>query len=124
MYSSNFVISVLVNNKCLEENKQGIVDMAFNSEFVIRLRNKNKRDAVAVVSIDDENITGDGLIVRANSYVDLERPIYKNNNKFKFVSVNSGEAKSEGKKSEPDGRNGIIEVKWRIEKEKPVIKKG
>jgi hypothetical protein len=120
MYSKNFVVAILHNGKFCEESKDGIVALPFGSEYTIRLRNKNSRRAVAFVYIDEENVTGGGIVVDANNYIDLERSTTKAV-KFKFVSAKSGEAIDAGKNNRTDGSNGVIRVEWKLEKEKPAI---
>lgn len=116
MYSKNFVVVIVVNGKIVDGDKAGVVALPFGTEYKIRLRNKNNRRAVAKVFIDDENVTEDGIVVRANDYVDLERSTTKAV-KFKFVSADSEAAADYGKNNKTDGSNGVIRVEWRLEKE-------
>jgi hypothetical protein len=116
MYSNNFVVAIVHDGKFSEETKDGVVALPFEAEYTIRLRNKHNRRAVAKVFIDDENVTQDGIVVPANHYVDLERPV-SNAKKFKFVSAKSGEAIDYGKNNKTDGSNGIIRVEWQLERE-------
>lgn len=116
MFSAGFVVCILRNGKPCQEGMQGLVQLLFGTEYAIRLRNKNKRPAVATVWIDGENVSGNGYIVAAGGYCDVER-YYDSRTKFQFVSASSEAAIHEGKNNAPDDRNGIIEVRWRIEKE-------
>lgn len=117
MYSQGCVIAILVDGQVLEESVAGIVAIPFGSQYVIRLRNKNGRTAVAKILIDNENVSEDGFVVRAGSYIDIERPVHKAA-KFKFVPATSGEAVEFGKNNKTDDSNGVIRVEWRFEKEK------
>ncbi len=116
MFSNDFVVSILKDGTIIQDNKAGIVTLPFGSEYSIRLRNKNSRRALARVYIDEENVTENGIILPANSYVDLERPT-NNPNCFKFVSIKSDDAANAGKRSQTDGRNGVVRVEWQLEKE-------
>lgn len=124
MYSNNFVVSVLVDGKVVEERKDGVCVLPFGSEYVLRLRNKHSRRAVAHIYIDDEKMSGGGIVIGAYSYVDLERPT-TNNKKFKFVSLQSRQARSEGKSNNDDFSKGVIRVDFQLERkrERPVVVK-
>ena len=114
-FSNNFVVCVLVDGKVARERKAGRVPVPFGTEYTIRLRNKNDRDAVATIKIDGENVSGNGWIVRAKSHEDIERRL-DSPTKFKFVSQDSGEAVDAGKNGDPVQKNGLIEVSWRLVK--------
>lgn len=116
MYSNDFVVAILVNGQFADESVDGQVGIPANSEYVIRLRNKNNKRALAKVFIDNEPVTEGGIVVDAQSYVDLERPTTKAV-KFKFVSSESGEAIDFGKNNKTDGSNGVIRVEWQLERE-------
>lgn len=120
MYSNGFVVAVICNAKISKETMDGIIPIPFDNEYIIRLRNRNNRNAVATIKIDGENVSADGFIVRANSFVDIERSVDKAV-KFKFVSSDSQEAIDFGKNNKSDFTNGLIVVEWKFEKiEKPV----
>jgi len=119
MYKNNFVVAVKVNGTAQKELKDSSVIIPFDSEYVIHLRNKHRnRNAVAFVYLDGELITPSGIVVRQNSFVDLERPTDKAV-KFKFISLEAPEAIEFGKDVENSDKGmGIIEVRWYLEKEK------
>lgn len=120
MYSKGFVVAIVKDGGiCSEARKDGVVALPFGSEYAIRLRNKNRKRAVATVYVDDENVSEGGIVVPAYGYVDLERPVSKPS-KFKFVSAESGEAVDFGKNNKTDGSNGVIRVEWKLERERPV----
>ena len=122
MFSSGFVVCVLKNSRPCEESKQGVVRLPFGEEYAIRLRNKSKRDAVATIFLDGENVSGNGYIVRAGEWNDIERH-FDSSTKFRFVSAESEAAIDAGKNSAVDDRNGVIEVRWRTEEEpQPVVR--
>ena len=54
VYSNKFVMCVLVNGKPVEELANGEVQIPFNTEYVLRFRNKNDRRAVVKFWIDGE----------------------------------------------------------------------
>jgi len=118
VYSSKFVICLLINGKIQKDRKNGTVVIPFGSEYAIRLRNKHKRRAVAKIYIDGENVSGGGYVVPANDYVDIER----HNNKdraFKFVDLDSEEAYDAGKNGDNDDKEkGTIEVHFFLEEER------
>ena len=116
MYSNNFVVAILFNNQFQEESVGGVVKLPFGSEYIVCLRNKNERRAVARVFIDGENVTRGGIIVQAHGYIDLECDVI-NRRKFKFVSAKSSEAIDAGKNNRQDDGNGVIRVEWQLEKE-------
>ncbi len=119
MYSNGFVCSVIVGSKIVKEGKCGRVQLPFGSEYKIRLRNKNDRNAVAVITIDGENVSGAGWVVNAKSHVDIERPV-ATATKFKFVSQDSSEAEQAGKQNDSRQKNGVVEVSWTLEAPKPL----
>lgn len=123
MFSSGFVICLLKEGRPCQESRQGIVRLPFGTEYAVRLRNKNKRPAVATVWIDGENVSGSGYIVAAGGYCDIERH-RDSPAKFRFASTGSEAAIDAGKNNATDDHNGLVEVRWRIEKEpepKPIL---
>lgn len=118
MYSNNCVLAVLVNGTPCNELANGSVPIPFNSEYVIRVRNKDKkRRVVAKVFVDGENVAKDGIIVNPNSYVDLEGPVDLHK-RFKFVSLDSPDAVDFGKNGpNHDKSKGLIEAHFHFEKE-------
>jgi hypothetical protein len=122
MYKNNFVVAVKVNGTAQKELKDSSVIIPFDSEYVIHLRNKHRnRNAVAFVYLDGELITPSGIVVRKNSFVDLERPTDKAV-KFKFISLEAPEAIEFGKDVENSDKGmGVIEVRWYLEKELPCL---
>jgi hypothetical protein len=118
MHSNDFVVAIMVNDSALLESKGGVVAIPFGTEYTIRLRNKHKdRRALAKVFIDEENISGGGVIVPADKFVDLETSPANPGRKFKVVSAESSEAVEAGKNNKSDDSNGVIRVEWQLEKE-------
>ena len=120
VYSNKFVVCVLVNGVPQNELANGTVVLPFNTEYVLRFRNKNNRKAVVKVSIDGENVSDHGFIIPANDYVDIKRPANKDA-AFKFVSLDSTDAIDHGKNGpNPDKIKGTIEARFYLEKERRV----
>jgi hypothetical protein len=118
VYSSKFVMSVLIDGHPQRELANGVVKVKFG-EYVLRFRNKNNRRALVTISIDGENVSAGGYIIPANSYIDIERwadkPV-----KFKFVSLDSEEAVDFGKNGPNEDKvKGTIEARFHLEKEVP-----
>lgn len=122
IYSAGFVVNVIINGKMQDISKNNTISVKFNSEYQIRIQNKNSRRAVAKVFVDDENVSQGGVVIPAYSHVDLQGPVGKNFN-FKFVSLDSGQAADAGKSTNRDGEKGTIRVEFQLEREapKPVI---
>lgn len=120
MYSNKFVLCVLVNGHPAKELANGVVKIPFG-EYALRFRNKHDRRAVVKITIDGENVGGEGYIIPANSYVDIERwadkPV-----KFKFVALDSEEAIDFGKNGPNEDKvKGTIEARFYLEKEAPKV---
>lgn len=111
MFSNDFVVCILRDGKVVDEDRGGVARLPFGQEYTIYLKNKHSRRAVAEISIDDVHI-GD-FVVNAHSSVEIKRPADRDVG-FKFVSVNSDEAKMEGKSE--DDASGVVTVKWSLEK--------
>lgn len=120
VFSNNCVLAVLVNGTPSQELANGTVPIQFNSEYVIRVRNKDKkRRVVAKVFVDGENVAEGGVVINPNSYVDLEAPVGLHR-RFKFVSLDSPDAVDFGKNGpNADKTKGLIEAHFHFEKEVP-----
>lgn len=115
MYSNKFVLSVICDGQIVKELDNGQVNVPFGSEYTLRLRNRNNRRAIAKISIDGENMSGGGIIVEANAFVDIERPVDVAR-KFKFVSLDSPEAQDYGKNGPNPGKTkGTVKVDFALE---------
>jgi hypothetical protein len=83
--------------------------------YRLRLRNHGPLRAVADVSIDGHSVTGNGLVIRPWSSVDLERPIHATE-RGRFTVIAEGNEQVFG----PDGGRdnadlGLIEARFRRE---------
>ena len=119
-FQKGFVGSILVNNKPLREfNYEGqrTVKVPFDSEYIIRLKNKNNVRAKVSVSIDGTNVLNGGkLILEPNETFDLERFVDQmdKGSKFKFMSLVKGAAT--GEIQDPySNDDGLIEIKFEKE---------
>lgn len=123
MYKEKFVLSVLHSGSPLREfgpHYDKKVSMPFNSEYAIRLRNKNDRSCTARIFIDGTKLSSFGdIILQRNGYVDVERFINSSMNsgkKLKFVPLNHKDV------NDPySSDNGIIKVEFRLEKSARVV---
>lgn len=117
VYSNKFVLAVLYKGKPQKELGNGVVQLPFNSEYTLRLRNRNNRRAVVKIYIDGENVSGDGYLVNANDFVDIKRHADKDR-AFKFVDLDSPDAVDYGKNgSNDDKTKGTVEARFFFEKE-------
>lgn len=120
VYSSRFVLAVLVDGKIQKELHDGTVPIQFGREYALRFRNKNNRRAVVKFAIDGENVSGNGYIIPANDAIDIRRHFNKDAT-FRFVDLDSPEAVDHGKNGpNTDGSKGVIEAKFYLEKDYPV----
>jgi hypothetical protein len=119
MFSHDFVLSVLQGGKiCKEES--GIIKIPFGTSYVIRLRNKHRLKCATDIYIDGEKTNEIGqIVVPGNDYIDIEGYLKSNNNneRFQFVKLADGRVKQPN-----ETQNGLIEVKFYLQKETEVQK--
>jgi hypothetical protein len=113
---------VLVNGQVQKEKANGEVTIPYG-DYGLRLRNKNQRRAVAQIWIDGENVSQGGVVIPAQSYVDVYRRADRDV-AFHFVPLDSAEAVDAGKNGpNPDKLKGVVECRFFLEKEaKPVYR--
>src|SRR6185295_2928020 len=121
MYRDSYVAALMVDGKIQKESDNGTVLIPFGSEYVLRLKNKLRKRAVADVWIDGK-IAVKGVVIDANETVDLERFVADGNlsegKRFKLARL------TDPKVDQPnDSENGSIEVNFYPEKEAPVVEK-
>jgi hypothetical protein len=118
MYRDSYVVAMLVNGKIIKEAQDGTVLIPFGSEYVVRLKNKLRKRAVADVWLDGR-IACKGIVVDANGTVDLERFVDGNlteGRRFRLVKA------TDSRVDQPnDSENGTIEVNFYPEKDAPVV---
>lgn len=116
-YSNKFVLCILVNGQVQKDLANGEVHIPFGSTYTVRLINKNNRRAVVDMFIDGEEVGS--FVVKAHDRLDVKRSAHKDA-AFMFVDLDSPEAYGEGKQGpNPDKTKGLIEAKFRLEKEAP-----
>jgi hypothetical protein len=121
MYRDSYILALMVGGKIQKESDDGSVLIPFGSEYVLRLKNKLRKRAVADVWIDGK-IAAMGIVIDANGTVDLERFVADGNlsegKRFKLARL------TDPKVDQPnDSENGSIEVNFYPEKDEPVIEK-
>ena len=124
MYRDKFVLSVIHDGHPVKETGKGWnreVAIPFDSEYKIRLKNKNDRSCTARVFIDDKRVSQLGdVILNAGGTIDLERYIdrsLESGKKFKFVPLDHSDVDDPTSSS-----NGIIKVEFRKAKHQNGIK--
>lgn len=119
MFGNDFVLSILQDGKiCKEEN--GIIKIPFDSNYVIRLRNKHRLKCATDIYIDGEKTNEVGqIVVPGNDYIDIEGYLRggNKNTKFQFVKLADGRVKQPN-----ETQNGLIEVKFYLQKETEIQK--
>jgi ribosomal protein L40E len=119
-YSNKFVVCVLVNGQIQKEKSNNVVSINFGDEYSLRFRNKNSQRAVVKFYLDGENVSGNGYVVPANDFVDIERH-HDKDRRFKFVELESEEAYDAGKNGpNVDGSKGLLEARFYLEKKRPI----
>lgn len=122
MYLNSFVVCVIANGKIQKESTTGTCSIPFGSEYTIRLRNKNSRRAVCVLSIDGKNVSEDGFVIEAKSFIDIERPA-DSSARFKLVELDSEEAHDQGLNAhQARPHHGLIQANFSLEKEYEPVK--
>jgi rRNA maturation endonuclease Nob1 len=114
LYSNGYVVSVIVNGDMQHISKDGTIKVPFETEYKIRIQNKNNHRCLAKVFVDEVNVSEGGLIIDSFATVDLEGPV-KSNRNFKFVSIESGQAHDAGKSKDVDGEKGVIRIEFQKE---------
>ncbi len=109
-YDEQFVLCVLHKGSPVREIG-GTIHLPFNSDYKVRLKNKNSVRAKARVWIDGRQVSNLGdFILQPNETLDLERFLDQSmtsGNKFKFVPL------GDGRVNDPtDLENGIIKVEF------------
>lgn len=120
MYRDNYAVAVMIDGKVQKEDNTGTAVLPFETEYQIRLKNKNRKKAVADVYIDGR-MAAKGIVIDACGTVDLERFVADGNlssgNRFKIVKANDGRVEQPG-----ESENGLVHVNFYPEKDKPEVK--
>ncbi len=110
MYNQQFVLAILNEGSPVREIAGGVT-LPFNSEYKIRLKNKNNVRTKARVWVDGRKVSGLGdFILHEGETLDLERFLdasMSQGRRFKFVPL------SDGRFNDPtDPDNGIVKVEF------------
>lgn len=124
MYRDKFVLSIIHNGYSMRESgywSEKEVALPFDSEYKIRLKNKNDRSCTARVLIDGKQVSKLGdFIINANGTIDLERFVgssLERGKRFKFVPLDHPDV------DDPtSSNNGIIKVEFRLARKENGIK--
>ena len=124
MYSNKFVLSIIHDGYPIKESgsySDKRIALPFDSEYKIRLKNKNDKSCTARVFIDDKQVSKLGdFIIQSNGTIDLERFVdssLERGKKFKFVSLDHPDV------DDPtSSENGIIKVEFRLARRENGIK--
>ena len=113
MYKNSFVMCVLSGGNVLQEENR-IVKLPFNTDYKVRLINKNSKRSACDLFINGEKISR--FILSSYETLDVERFLdgnLDNGSKFKFVSLEDSRVKSR-----KDFENGLVEAHFYLEKDK------
>ena len=124
MYSNKFVLSIIHDGHPVREfGTVGIkrIALPFDSEYKVRLKNKNNRSCTAKVFIDGKEVSKLGdFIVHAGGTVDLERFVessLEHGKRFKFVPADHPDV------DDPTSSdNGIVKVEFRLARKENGVK--
>ncbi len=119
MFYKNFIATIKSNGKFFREDGENI-HIAFGIEYSLYFKNLESRDAVVKVTIDGEDVLdGNRLIVRANSFTDLEGYMKGQTakNRFKFIKRIKEIEEYRGIKPE----DGLISIQFDFVKNTPGI---
>ena len=118
-FQNGFVVSVVKDKKVFRESAEDgnrTVRLPFNSEYSLRIQNKNRVRAYAKVTIDGTDVHNGKILLSPNSSIDLERFVLDGDlnkgRKLKFVSAGHSDVQDPTSKD-----NGIIEVVFEKEVE-------
>ena len=113
MYASKLAVAVKSGGKVLREFGDTVY-VPFSSEYSIFIKNLNNVRALVNITIDGEKVTDDGLVVNANSQVDLERFLgdLSKGHRFKFIERSSKIEQHRGIGVE----DGLIRIEFQFEK--------
>lgn len=113
MYSNKLAVAVKSNRKVLREFGDQVF-LPFGAEYSLLIKNLNTVRALVRISIDGNEVVDGGLIVDANSEVELERMVKTNlneGNRFKFIERSDAVEQHRGVKLE----DGIIRIEYQFE---------
>lgn len=113
MYSNKLAVAVKSNGKVLREFKDTVF-LPFGAEYSLLIKNLNTVRAIVHINIDGKEVVDGGLVVNANSEIELERMVTTNlneGNRFKFIERNDAVEQHRGVKLE----DGIVRIEYQFE---------
>jgi hypothetical protein len=113
MYNNQLAFAVKVNGKVLREFKDTVY-IPFGSEYSLLIKNLNTVRTLVNISIDGQDAVPGGLVLDANSEIDLERFVKDKSigNRFKFIERSGKIEENRGVKLE----DGLIRIEYQFEK--------
>lgn len=115
MYQSKMTVAIKVAGKILREHGDEVY-LPFGSEYTLVIKNLNNRRACVRLTIDGQDVVYGGIIVDANSSVDLERFVKAGQldmgNRLKFIERNEKVEAARGIKVE----DGLLRLEFEFEK--------
>ncbi len=119
MQNGKYGVDLVVDGNVIAERVDGTVAIPFGKDYAIRLRNDDHRRAIAMIYVDEVNVSGDGFVVNGKSSWSVQRPHDKAVT-FRVASSQSVVAAEHGKAGEDvHGEKGLIRVEWRAELYRP-----
>jgi hypothetical protein len=118
-YRNKFIATVKVNGQILRE-KDGAVQLPFNSEYSLLLKNLSTRRALVKISIDGKDVlNGRQLVFDPNEEKSIERFIDEldKGRKFRFVQKTKEIVEARGDRLD----DGLVRVEFSYERIKPII---
>lgn len=116
MYQDKMAFAIKVAGKVLREHGETVY-LPFGSEYSLLIKNLNNRRACVRITLDGQEVIDGGLIVNANSSVDLERFVksgqLSSGNRFKFIERTAAVEQHRGIGVE----DGLIRFEFEFEKE-------
>ena len=116
MYAHNMAIAIKTDGQVLREHNGDTVFLPFGSEYSIFVKNLNNTRAIVTITVDGNDVVPGGLVVNANSEIDLQRSVVGNNlvegNCFKFIERTAAIENHRGVKID----DGIVRVSFKYEK--------
>ena len=114
MYLNKLVAAIKTNGQILREYEDKVY-LKFGNEYSISIKNLHSTRALVHVTIDGEDHTPGGLVIDANSEIDLKRSLKNGNlnvgHAFKFIERTAGIAQHRGIKLE----DGLVKIEYQFE---------
>ena len=119
-YNEKFAVAVRCKGKILREINEGgynAVRLPFGSDYSLRLKNLNTKDAVISISIDGKDVLdGDSIVIKANSSTDLDGFMDHDGNvrnAFRFIEKTKKISDYRGDKID----DGLIRIEFQFVKD-------